>query len=297
MSVANLQQQLFKANRTYKAHFVEGLNSGRAKFQGLIDLVAMKEPSTGSHNEYNFNDDVPAMVEWTGDRPSSKLGVDGFILKNKPYVNGVDIDRDDLEDDNLGMYNRAIKRLGEKASHHQWIQLRNLLNGGFTANGYDGVTFFNNVHAHKGTAQDNLTTGALSSTTFAAAVLLLENMTTTEGEELALHPSHLIVSPSDREMGMQILQAQRLASGASNVWFGASELVVVQGVTAGYWFVADLSTSIRPLVHQMRRKTQLTTVTDPKSPDVYNRRTFRYGADYRGRAGYGYFQTIVGSVG
>ena len=61
-----------------------------------------------------------------------------------------------------------------------------------------------------------------SSATRAAIRLLGDH-----GRPLGVMPTHLVVPPALREAGLEILNAERDAAGATNVWRGAATLLVV----------------------------------------------------------------------
>ncbi|MCA9667370.1 MAG: Mu-like prophage major head subunit gpT family protein [Myxococcales bacterium] len=299
MSVANIQTQLTRANRGYRAAFYEQLESTRARWDPIVNAVTMQVASTGSSEEYNFTDGVPRMAQFKGERNVSRLGVQGFTLTNVEYDNGIEIRRKDLMDDKLGLYMPRIRQLAEMGYLLKLQLIRDLINGGFTSNGYDGTVFFGNSHplADSSSVNDNLTTGALAEGTFEAALLLLAQMKDSYGEEMGLMATHLLYG-SDNIVNAKTLLGQRtLATGEENRWFGAVTPVQIPGLTAGYWVLADLSKPLKPFVLQEREALSFTSVESADHPDVYNRKVFNYGADWRGAAGYAFHELMVGSTG
>ena len=67
----------------------------------------------------------------------------------------------------------------------------------------------------------------LTKDTFKAGYAALEAMLGDHGRPLGIMPTHLVVPPALREAGLEILNAERDANGATNVWRGTAELVVV----------------------------------------------------------------------
>jgi len=55
----------------------------------------------------------------------------------------------------------------------------------------------------------------------------LEGMKGDHGRPLGIMPNVLVVPPSLRENGLEILNAERDSGGATNVWRGTAELLVV----------------------------------------------------------------------
>lgn len=299
MSVANLQQQLFRANRNYRALARDSMLKAEAKYLPAVNVLSQQVPSVGSHEEYNWGDAVPRMAEFKGTRNMAALGVDGFVLENKEYDNGVWIRKKDLADDRLGIYNDRIRSLARMGVLLKLTLLRDLINNGFTTGlAYDGLSFFNNSHtlADSTSTNDNLITGALSLTNARAADEQLGQIKDSQGEQMGLSATHVIGDPSIRWTVIEVCRQSVLSTGEENVSVGWQPLII-PGLTAGYWAVADLSLEVKPFVLQEREALSFTMVMDPEDPDVFNRKLYKFGADWRGRAGYAYYELMVGSTG
>lgn len=67
----------------------------------------------------------------------------------------------------------------------------------------------------------------LDKAAFKDAFAMIEGMTGDGGRPLGLLPDLLVVPPALREAGLEILNAERDAAGATNVWRGTAELLVV----------------------------------------------------------------------
>ncbi len=67
---------------------------------------------------------------------------------------------------------------------------------------------------------------ALSATTFDAGIQAMMELNDDRGEPLGIAPTHLVVGPSNRALGKALIEAEKLASGATNTNFQAVELVV-----------------------------------------------------------------------
>ena len=301
MSVANVSQQLFRANRGYRAAFVQEMEAAEAQWMPAVNLLAMDVPSTGPIEEYNFSDAVPRMTEWKDERKISKLGVDGWTLKNVSYANGVEIDRDDLEDDKLGLYMPRIRELARQGVLHKFQLLRDLINNGATATytAWDGQVFFSNSHplADSASTNDNFLTPVLAEASLQTALAQLSDMRDSQGEYMNLKGTHLIFGNDLQFTAKDILQQERQASGETNIMRGTLQPLHIPGLTSTNWAVADLSHSLKPFVLQNRRGITFTDVTNPDSPEVFMRKRFMYGADWRGAMGYAHYQLMVMSDG
>lgn len=66
----------------------------------------------------------------------------------------------------------------------------------------------------------------LNSTNFDAAIAAMMNYKSDDGRPLGISPNLLVVAPSNRAAGRALIEAEQLASGASNTNFKAVELLV-----------------------------------------------------------------------
>lgn len=296
MSVAN---KLVYANRQYKASFVEQLEAGRAEYEPILNAMMMEFPSTGPGIEHSFSDSVRGLSEWIGDREMTKLGEQSFYVANKSYAGGVEIDRDDLEDDQIGLLTPRIRSLAEKYWLHRFDALGALLNAGTATACWDGKYFFDDDHplADSASVNDNLSTAALSESAVQGAITQLRNMYDSQGNKLNLRPTHLIFGNDLEWTAMDILKQERQASGETNIMRGMLQPLQISNLTAASWAVADLSKVLKPFMYQNRREPEFTEVINPTSPEVFMRKKFQWGVDYRGRSYYGFYQTIVYSAG
>lgn len=67
----------------------------------------------------------------------------------------------------------------------------------------------------------------LNATNFKAAFAAIEGMKGDHGHPMGLTPTTLVVPPSLRSAGLELLNSERNAAGATNVWKGTAELLVV----------------------------------------------------------------------
>jgi len=88
---------------------------------------------------------------------------------------------------------------------------------GVDARGNVGFGFWQMAYGSKDT---------LNSTNFDAAVAAMQSFKSDEGNPLGINPNILVVSPTNRAAGKALIEAETLASGASNTNFKAVELYV-----------------------------------------------------------------------
>lgn len=124
------------------AAFQRGL--GRAVSQRAI--VATEVPSGTGQNEYGWLGKFPRMREWLGDRVINQMAAFKYAIANKDWESTIEVDRNDLEDDNIGIYAPLFEEMGMSSETHPDELVFALLKAGFTTNCYDGQYYFDTDH-------------------------------------------------------------------------------------------------------------------------------------------------------
>ncbi|MBB4302346.1 phage major head subunit gpT-like protein [Rhodobium orientis] len=144
----------------------------RRNFQGAFDAaqtaygrIATEIPSTTRQNEYGWLGNFPNMREWIGPRHVQSIKDHGYAIKNKPFEITVGVDRDDIEDDNIGIYKPMMEELGRSTAAHPDQLVFSLVKSAFETKCYDGQNFFDTDHKvldedGKETSVSNMTAGA-----------------------------------------------------------------------------------------------------------------------------------------
>jgi phage major head subunit gpT-like protein len=135
---ANLQA-MYKSFKVIFNQAFEGAPS-------MCDLVAMRCPSTSKEQGYPWLADFPMMKEWIGDRVIKDLSAFDFTIKNKSYEATIGVDRDDIDDDSIGLYTPMIQGLAQAAKEHPDILVFALLKQAFTTKCYDNQYFCDTDH-------------------------------------------------------------------------------------------------------------------------------------------------------
>jgi len=109
--------------------------------------IAMVVPSTGKENSYPWLGNFPGMKEWIGERKIQSLKAYDYSIKNRTFESTVEVNREDIEDDNIGIYSPVVAELGRTAkTHPDELLFLELLMNGWTATCYDGKPFFASDH-------------------------------------------------------------------------------------------------------------------------------------------------------
>jgi phage major head subunit gpT-like protein len=183
------------------------------------ERVAMVVPSSTRVIDYKFLLDFPMMQEWLGDRQIKSLAAKTFLVESKDWEATIEVDRNDIEDDQIGLFNPLMAGLGQEAKKHPDQLIAQILKNGETGKCYDGEPFFS-----------------------------------------ANHP-------------VGITLAANTDTGSSTAWY-----------------LLDVSRPVKPFIFQLRRPMELQRLDQPEDENVFMRKKFRYGVDYRGVAAYGLWQ-------
>lgn len=125
----------------------------KASYQGGLEMapkdhlrVATEVPSSNSAEEYGWLGKFPSVREWLGDRVIQNIRQHGYTIRNRDFELTVAVDRNHIQDDNLGIYGPMFTEMGESTAAHEAQLVYALLTAGFSTAGYDGVNFFSTSH-------------------------------------------------------------------------------------------------------------------------------------------------------
>ena len=238
------------------------------------------------------------MREWVGDREIQNLTDSDYTIKNKNFELTIGVDRDAIEDDTIGLYTPSIEMLAQSAAQHPDKLIFELLAKGFTAKCYDGVAFFSDAHKVGNKTVSNKGTAQLSLEAYIAARAGMMSLTNGKGQALGLIPDTLVVPPALEAKARDILVADFI-NGSRNTMQGTAKPLVVPQLAGNdsAWFLLSTSRPLKPLIYQERKKAKFVSLTAETDSNVFMKRTFIYGAESRGNAGFGFWQMAYGSDG
>ena len=202
-------------------------NTGMSGYPAIWNQIASLVPSSTKSNTYGWMKDIPRMREWLGERVINSITEAAYTILNRSWEDTVGVSRNDIEDDQLGIYKPLMQALGQAAAEFPDELVFLLLAAGFTTPCWDGQNFFD----------------------------------------------------TDHPIG---------ATGAtySNVQAG-------QG---NPWYLMDTTKPLKPLIYQERQKPEFVAMTATTDEVVFSRREYRFGADLRANAGYGFPQMAFASM-
>ncbi|MDR0472763.1 MAG: Mu-like prophage major head subunit gpT family protein [Treponema sp.] len=98
--------------------------------------------SNSKSNTYGWMGRFPQLREWIGDRAFENVKNSSYVIENKKYEATLNVEREDIEDDNLGIYRPMAKSMADEYVAFLNRNLAALLKDGFTTACYDGKNFF-----------------------------------------------------------------------------------------------------------------------------------------------------------
>lgn len=264
----------------------------------LWDKIATKVPSETGEENYKWLGKIPRMREWMGDREIQNLTASDYTIKNKDFELTIGVDRNDIEDDKLGIYNPVIQDIAQSTATFPDTLIFKLLKEGFENKCYDEKPFFFEEHKAGKKTISNKGKKKLSIASYAAARSSMMSLKDENGESLNIIPNLLVVPPALEEQGRQILLADQI-NGTTNTYKNTAELLVVPELAGEdeAWYLLCTTKPLKPLIYQERKAPKFDALIDDKDENVFMRKQYLYGVHARSNAGYGFWQMAYGSTG
>ncbi len=124
------------------ANYTKGVTAAKPQWQKIATLV----PSTGAANFYGGLKDLPGIKEWVGTRQLATIDKFGYTIQNKTWESSITIGREEVDDDQIGMYGVISQKYGEDVAMFPDSLAYGLLAKGFTDLCLDGQPYFDVDH-------------------------------------------------------------------------------------------------------------------------------------------------------
>lgn len=269
----------------------------------------MLVPSGGQQNDYSWLSNFPRMRKWIGDKAVKSLEAFKYTVVNDDWEATVEVDRNHIEDDVLGIYAPQAEMAGWSAAQLPDEIVYGLVDGAFTNVCYDGQYFCDTDHpvgdGHGNTLSvSNRSSVALSGAnvdamqaSYGAARTAMMSFKDDEGRPLNITPNVLLVGPA-LETQAKLCVADKLGNDTPNPLAKTAEVIVDARITSTTaWFLLDTSKPVKPFIYQQRKAPVFVSQTDMNATDVFSRKKYKYGAEARAAGGYGFWQLCFGSTG
>lgn len=269
------------------------------------EKTAMKVPSGTKTEDYSWLSRFPKMRKWIGDKTLRSLSAHKYSVVNDDFEATVVVDRNDIEDDQIGIYNPQAQEAGYSSKQLPDELVSELKNNAFASTCYDGQYFYDTDHevagasvSNKGTAALSAATAVLAAASYGAARTAIMSFKDDEGRPLGLIPDVLEVPPALETTANLLANSDKLQDESPNPYKGQFTVIVNPWLTSTTaWFLHVTNRPIKPFVYQERKAPVFVQATDPSSDDVFMRKEFKFGVEARAAGGYGLWQLSYGSTG
>ncbi len=123
---------------------------GFEKPPSYYEKIASVVRSTARQTTYPWLGRTTRFREWLGERVIQALEAHSYTIVNKDFEDTVAINRNDIEDDNYGVYEPVIEQLGWDTKVHpdslMFAMIKNAVATPGSVIGYDGQPFFSATH-------------------------------------------------------------------------------------------------------------------------------------------------------
>lgn len=272
-----------------------------AGVQPMWQQVAMEAPSEHAEENYQWLGRVPAMKEWLDMKTLDKLRGFHFLIENKDWESTIEVDRNDIEDDRLGMYRPRIAELADEAMRHPDELVSKARADGASTACYDKQFFYDTDHAEgdSGSQSNKLTgTGTTVSTItadFRAARAAMRKFKDDRGKPYVRRSGRLdllVTCPPDLEGVFEELANAAFIANTENVLKGAFQFAVDSYLTdTNDWYLDYVGAPIKPFILQMRKRPDFVSLTNADASEmVFMRRKLAFSVEARYNVGYGLWQ-------
>ena len=287
-------QALATLNVGYNASFQKGFDETTVNFEKFTSIIK----SITKDQSYAWIGNLGSMKEWIGEREVQSLSASDYTIKNKSFERTIGVPRDDIDDDQYGVWNPVFQDMGQEAKRHPNRLSFEALREGFTNKCYDGLPFFSASHKNGEYEYSNKGTKKLTAESYNEARVSMMNIKKENGDPLGVVPDLLVVPPQLEHTARLIVKAE-VIDGTTNVDKDTAEILVDPELATSpdAWYLLCTSRSLKPIIYQERKPCQFVTLVDEKDTNVFMRKEFLYGCDSRGNVGYGFPQMAYGSDG
>lgn len=134
-----LLQALFTG---FKKNFEDAKGEAPTQYTKIATVIK----STTKSNTYGWLGKFPSLRKWIGDRVIESMQTHGYQIVNEDFEATVGVDRNDIADDEIGIYAPMFAEMGRSAGVHPDELCFELLGAGFSKPCYDGQYFFDTDH-------------------------------------------------------------------------------------------------------------------------------------------------------
>lgn len=252
-------------------------------------------PSNGAYNDYSWLGDLPGVRKWIGNKSLGGLKDFDYTIKNEDWYDGFSIDRNELEDEQIGAINPRVDMLAQSVANWPHELVISLIVGGTSGKAYDGQAFFANRSQNDNLLPGSGVTLANIKDDIQTARAAMMRYKSDSGRTLGLMMDTIMCPPELEATMLEAVNAATIQDTTNTVTFNAVSRYSVEVIPmpeladTGDWYGFATQAPLRPLFFQSRSGVR--TVLDDSHVD--RDRKLDYSAEMRGNAGYGFPQMAV----
>lgn len=276
--------------RTFQTKFTEAQKAAQTR-QTPNDLItediAISFIGSGSATQHSWLNQLKGIHEWVNQRTINALDIGKLTVVNRDFENTVTVSRNEIEDDQYGVYAPLIGMMGADAEG-LWkkLAMEALVGNGDWA---DGNKFFCSGRKWKADGTytfTNATTTAFSKAAVEAAIAAMRGWKLAGGESAEVRPDVLLVGPALEGAAKQACEADLVSDGTTTVsnvsTAKALKVRVSPAITGAQWYVLGDKNGVKAVGIQKRKLPQLTRLDNDTDQEVFMSNNFLYGVHARG---------------
>lgn len=279
---ANMQALFTGYNRIFLDAFQSYVDTTYAQFVGEVNAGT-------SQIDMPMLEQLTGMREWVDVREIKNLKSDKLTIKARFFEDTVAVKREDVEDDQYGLYNSLFQTMAQNAANLPNDITNELLAAAASAKWMDGAAFFGTTRKYGKETINNKGTSALTYDSFNTAYDAMRAYKGHGGKSLGVKPNLLLHGPSLRTTVADVIKAPIRAVTVGNAAVTMpnpnANLVTpieVDGITNSDWFLLDARKPFKPIIMFMRKRpNRLIRLDREEDENVFMNRQFIYGTDGR----------------
>ncbi len=266
-----------------------------------LEAITSIFPSEGPDEKYGFLGDTPAVTEWIGDKTTGHIKDYSYTLTNKNYYAAISIDRNEINDDRMGILKPRIAGMVSTLQREKWALIIAQIVAGTVNLAYDGTAYFSSSHTKP--TLDNLLAG--TSTTIAtiktdiySAKAGMMEFVSDANRVMRLAMDTILVPAEQEGLFLEVLESSANPGGAGDGIFNPmkgwiKQLIVEPSLTDSLdWFGFSAAHPMKPMILQIREEPNPVIDTTAEARN----RTIVFSGEMRCVAGFGMFQQAVKMV-
>lgn len=262
--------------------------------------VCMNVQSNGRDEKYGMMGEVPQMREWLGKRQAHTLRAATYELVNRKFELTLQVQKDDLADQRVSMYEASFTSGGQRAMKHPDKLFADTIVAGATTPCWDGQFFYDTDHVFgkSGSQSNKITSPAVDQsaptlaewkTAFRKAVRTMASFKDDQGESLNQptfegYNNLIALLPIEQRDAAHDAIDSAIVSNSTNVVIDRPDLVTMTHLTdATSFYVFFTGDPIRPIIFQERqplKAPQFQGLDDYREQEVLWMTDARYAMGY-----------------